>query len=231
MLSRALICTRQTPWPPYSTCRDAGPATAPGRCRERPHTRRAVVRADPTASWQCPRRSRRSSTQSTATPPGAETAHRNKGPTCLPPITVLAGESVVLRGRAGVWHQRCRRHEHPPQHLADVWQVMAGMPVPGQPPQVRGHDRIRYANQPIVPPDHRARSRGGLELGRVPRLAPLHRAAVDYDRSTVRSASEEVRCMRDQFAASSRQDSQTVARRCRPLLEIQRITVLSTTRS
>jgi len=26
-------------------------------------------------------------------------------------------------------HQRCRRHEHPPQHLADVWQVMAGMPV------------------------------------------------------------------------------------------------------
>jgi hypothetical protein len=97
-------------------------------------------------------------------------------------------------------HQRCRRHEHPPQHLADVWQVMAGMPVAGQPPQVRGHDRIRYANQPIVPPNHRARSRGGLELGRVPRLAPLHRAAVDYDRSTVRSASEEVRCMRDQFA-------------------------------
>ena len=91
MLSRALICTRQAPWPPYSTCPDAGPATAPGRCRERPHTRRAVVRADPTASWQCPRRSRRSSTQSTATPPGAETAHRNKGPTCLPPITVLAG--------------------------------------------------------------------------------------------------------------------------------------------
>ena len=97
-------------------------------------------------------------------------------------------------------HQRRRRHEHPPQHLADVWQVMAGMPVPGQPSQVRGHDRIRCANQPIVPPDHRARSRGGLELGRVPRLAPLHRAAVDYDRSTVRSASEEVRCMRDQFA-------------------------------
>ena len=47
---------------------DAGPATAPGRCRERPDTRRAVVRADPTASGQCPRRSTRSSTQSTATP-------------------------------------------------------------------------------------------------------------------------------------------------------------------
>ena len=39
-----------------------------------------------------------------------------------------------------------------------------------------------------------------LKSHRVPRLAPLHRAAVDYDRSTVRSASEEVRCMRDQFA-------------------------------
>ena len=69
---------------------DEAAATAPGRCRERPHTRRAVVRADPTASWQCPRRSTRPSTQSTATPHGAETAHRNTGPTCLPPITVLA---------------------------------------------------------------------------------------------------------------------------------------------
>ena len=29
--------------------------------------------------------------ESTWTPPGAETAHRNKGPTCLPPIAVLAG--------------------------------------------------------------------------------------------------------------------------------------------
>ena len=97
-------------------------------------------------------------------------------------------------------HQRCRPSRTPAAAPRGRWQVMAGMPVPGQPPQVRGHDRIRYANQPIVPPDHRARSRGGLELGRVPRLAPLHRAAVDYDRSTVRSASEEVRCMRDQFA-------------------------------
>ena len=70
----------------FPQTRELAAATAPGRCRERPHTRRAVVRADPTASWQCPRRSTRPSTQSTATPHGAETAHRSTGPTCLPPV-------------------------------------------------------------------------------------------------------------------------------------------------
>lgn len=34
----------------------------------------------------------------------------------------------------------------------------------GQPQQVRGHDRIRYANQPIVPPDQRAGPRRHLDF-------------------------------------------------------------------
>ena len=64
------------------------------------------------------------------------------------------------------------------QRLADVWRIMAGMSVPGQPAQVRGHDRIRLAKQPIVPPPpSRTLARISLELGRVPQLAPLHRTA------------------------------------------------------
>ncbi len=63
-------------------------------------------------------------------------------------------------------HQRCRRHEHPPQHLADVWQVMAGMPVPGEPPQVRGHDRIR-GRQPAD-----SSTRPSRTLARWPRTWP-----------------------------------------------------------
>jgi hypothetical protein len=58
--------------------------------------------------------------------------------------------------RLGAGHQRRRRREHPPQPLDGLRQVMPGMPVAGQPAHVLGLDRVRSAEQPVLPADQRA---------------------------------------------------------------------------
>ena len=74
-------------------------------------------------------------------------------------------------------HQQGRRGERRPQRCRQLWQAMARMTVPGQPPQVRRHDRVRRADQPVLPAGQPARPPSRLELGLIPGRAAFGRTA------------------------------------------------------
>ena len=126
-------------------------------------------------------------------------------------------DRITRRCRAR--HQRRRRREHPPQHLARrLGQVVARMPVPGQPPQVRGHDRHRPhrpAGTPTRPCAHARAVASNFATSRGLRRSTGRQSTTTAEPSA-RRAKKSGAC-ETSLPASSRQAAKTVGTRCRPL--------------
>ena len=107
-------------------------------------------------------------------------------------------DRVARRCRTG--HQRRWSCEHTPQHVDRLSQMVAGMPVAGQPPQVRGHQRIHRTEQPIL---HPASAQARAVASNFATSRGLRRSTgrpVDHHRRAIASAGEEVRRVRVRLA-------------------------------
>lgn len=87
-------------------------------------------------------------------------------------------DRITRRTRPGV--QSNRRRKHLAKHPGDLGDVMARMPITGQPPHVGRRDRLCSTDQLVLPLDPRAVRGRRLELRHVPRGAMIDRAAIHH---------------------------------------------------